>query len=123
VLKFQADARGNQTGDATPYLPNVIASFDPRPWEEAAPAFTDPTIEEWTAALTQVRDLVTDPANRKFGVPDSTAPGGIRPCINIYAWNELGEGGILAPTAGDRYMKLQVLSTVFARNVNTTTVV
>lgn len=117
VLKFQADARGNQSGDATPYLPNVIAGFDPRPWEEAAPAFTDPTIEEWTAALSQVRDLVTDPENRKFGIPDSSAPGGIRPCINIYAWNEFGEGGILAPTAGDGFMKLQVLSTVFARGV------
>lgn len=33
VLRYQAEARGNQTGDAVPYLPNVIAGFDPRPWE------------------------------------------------------------------------------------------
>ncbi len=115
VLKFQADARGNQSGDSIPYVPNVIASFDPRPWEEAAPAFTDPTRNEWTAALSQVRDFVIDPTNHIFGIPDATSPSGIRPVVSIYAWNELGEGGILAPTTSDGCMKLQVLSQVFSR--------
>ncbi len=31
----------------------------------------------------------------------------------IYAWNEFGEGGILAPTAGEKEMKLEVVREVF----------
>jgi hypothetical protein len=27
----------------------------------------------------------------------------------IYAWNEFGEGGIVAPTRGDGYMKLETI--------------
>jgi len=113
VLTYQAQARGNQTGDAQPYLPNVIAGFDPRPWEEQGPSFAAPSREEWTAALTQARDLVADPANRVFGFPDGK--GGVQPAMSVYAWNEFGEGGILAPTAGDGFMKLQVLKEVFGR--------
>ena len=54
VLMYQAQARGNQSRDGVPYLPNVIAGFDPRPWEERGPSFTDPTADEWASALTQV---------------------------------------------------------------------
>ncbi len=46
--------------------PNVIAGFDPRPWEEQAPSFTDPTADEWRAALTQARDLVLSPVNHNL---------------------------------------------------------
>ncbi len=35
--------------------------------------------------------------------------------FTIYAWNEYGEGGILAPTAGEGFTKLQMISTVFNR--------
>lgn len=115
VLRFQAQARGNQSGDAQPYLPNVIASFDPRPWEEHGPSFTFPTREEWTAALTQVRDLISDPGNRVFGFPDLTSASGIQPAFSVYAWNEFGEGGIVAPTVGDGTMKLEVITEVFGR--------
>jgi len=115
VLRYQAQARGNQSGDKVPYLPNVIAGFDPRPWEEQGPSFAEPTRAEWTAALSQARDLVADPANRVFGIPDATSPSGVQPAISIYAWNELGEGGILTPTQGAGFMKLEVLSAVFGR--------
>lgn len=115
VLVFQAQARTNQSNDAAPYLPNVIAGFDPRPWEEQGPSFTSPTRAEWTQALTQARDFVSDPANRKFGFPDATSATGVRPSINIYAWNEYGEGGIMAPTQGDGFMKLEVIKEVFGR--------
>ena len=32
----------------------------------------------------------------------------------IYAWNEYGEGGIVAPTRGDGFMKLETIRAVFA---------
>ena len=115
MLAFQAQARGNQSQDKVAYLPNVIAGFDPRPWEEQGPSFGFPSRAEWAAALTQARDLVADAGNRVFGFPDETSPLGIQPAMSIYAWNELGEGGILAPTAGDGFMKLDVLKEVFGR--------
>ena len=37
--------------------------------------------------------------------------------FNIYAWNEFGEGGIMAPTQGDAYMKLDTIAVVFGRGV------
>lgn len=115
VLVFQAQARGNQSNDAVPYLPNVIAGFDPRPWEEHGPSFMRPTRAEWTAALTQARDFVLDAANHVFGFPDATSPTGVTPAINVYAWNEYGEGGIMAPSEGDGTMKLDVIREVFGR--------
>ena len=36
------------------YLANVIAGFDPRPWEEHAPSFAMPNQQEWEAAIQQV---------------------------------------------------------------------
>ena len=112
---YQAAARGNHSLDAVPYLPNVIAGFDPRPWEEQAPSFAAPTEAEWEAALVQARALVMAPGNTKFGFPDASAPSGVQPAVCVYAWNELGEGGIVAPTAGSGTMMLDVLARVFPR--------
>lgn len=50
---YQAQARGNHSNDVVPYVPNLIASSDPRPWEEHGASFTFPTLSEWTAALQQ----------------------------------------------------------------------
>ena len=110
---FQAAARGNHSGDAVPYVPNVIAGFDPRPWEEHAPSFAPPSEAEWEAALLQARGLAAGAGNDKFGFPDATAPSGVRGAVMIYAWNELGEGGIVAPTKGAGTMMLDVLARVF----------
>ena len=35
----------------------------------------------------------------------------------IYAWNEFGEGGIVAPTRGEKEMKLEVIEPAFGRAV------
>lgn len=109
---FQAAARGNHSGDPVPYLPNLIAGFDPRPWEEQSPSFAPPTDAEWRAALTQAKDLVAAPGNTVFGFPDGR--GGVVPAAMIYAWNEFGEGGILAPSAGAGSSLLQAVADVFA---------
>ena len=46
----------------------------------------------------------------------ASGPGGGRQkAFTIYAWNEFGEGGIVAPTRGDGYMKLESIGTVFGR--------
>ncbi len=35
--------------------------------------------------------------------------------FTIYAWNEFGEGGFVAPTKGEGYMKLKAIQEVFGR--------
>ena len=55
-----------------------------------------------------------EPANR-FGFPDASAAHGYQPAFTIYAWNEFAEGGILAPTHGQKYMKLQTLAKILGR--------
>jgi hypothetical protein len=47
----------------------------------------------------------------RFGFP--LPGGGVQPALTIYAWNEFGEGGMVAPTRGDRYMKLEAIEQVF----------
>ena len=61
--------------------------------------------------LRQVREQALDPANN-FGFPDKSHRG-VQSAVNIYAWNEYGEGGIMAPTQGDGYMKLESIAKVF----------
>ena len=47
----------------------------------------------------------------KLGLP---LPGGaVQKAFTIYAWNEFGEGGFVAPTAGEKYMKLEAVKRVF----------
>lgn len=111
---FQAAARGNHTGDAVPYLANVIAGFDPRPWHEAIGGFEPPSASEWELALRLAKKQVEAPG-ANMGFPDLSQPGGVRPAFNIYAFNEYGEGGILAPTAGDGFMKLGTVAKVMGR--------
>ena len=109
---YQGLARTNHSHDRVPYLANVIAGFDPRPWQEHSPSFAFPTEAEWEAVLLQVKAQCEDPSNR-FGFPDASKPSGFQPAFNIYAWNEFGEGGIMAPTRGDGFMKVQTVAKIF----------
>ncbi len=90
--------------DALPHMPYVPAGWSPRPWPDPRPYFAFPTREEWRAALEGVNDaLASSPA---LGLPG-------RKAFTIYAWNEFGEGGIVAPTRGDGMMKLEQIEAVF----------
>ena len=115
VGDYQGEARTNHSNDRVPYLANVIAGFAPGPWEEHAPSFSFPTQPEWEAVLLKVKEQCADPANR-FGFPYPSSPNGFQPAFNIYAWNELGEGGIMTPTRGDGYMKIDTIAKVFNRS-------
>jgi len=110
---YQTAARSNQTNDPVPYVPNIIAGFDPRPWEEHGASFVAPTGEEFEAALQQLYQQLHDPSNIVFGFPDSSSPNGVRPAATVYAWNEFGEGGICAPTVGSGTALIDALTKVF----------
>lgn len=103
--------------DPVPWIPYLAAGWNPRPWthpeadENHRRFFAFPTRAEWMDALRQLqRDFEKYP---NLGLP---LPGGGRQKIfTIYAWNEFGEGGIMAPTKLGGTMKLDGIRDVFGR--------
>jgi hypothetical protein len=107
VREFAATNRRKHSGDVIPHMPYVPAGWNPRPWGDPRAAFALPNRSEWRAAL---KEIATDLSAGVFGLPTN---GNVRSAFTIYAWNEFGEGGIVAPTREDRYMKLEVIREVF----------
>ena len=93
-----------------PCVPYVPAGWDPRPWKDPRPSFKMPTREEWLNALQRAKTAL-DKENR-LGIP---LKRGRQKMFLIYAWNEFGEGGIVAPTKGEGYMKLEGIKAVFGK--------
>ena len=92
-----------------PYMPYVPAGWNPRPWGDPRPSFDFPNEQEWSVAMNSVKEaLDTYPMLR---LPDGSTEG--QKVFNIYAWNEFGEGGIMAPTVGDGWMKLDAIRKIF----------
>ena len=98
--------------DVVPYVPNVMASVDSRPAMEKGCAYAFPTLAEWTATLSRTKALIEAPG-ANLGFPSASAPGGVQPAITIYAWNEFQEGGIVCPTRGEDWLKLEAIKAVF----------
>ena len=92
-----------------PYVPYLPAGWDPRPWKDPRPSFDLPTRQEWLSALKQLKAALDNTPN--LGL--SATPGQRQEMLLIYAWNEFGEGGIVAPTQGDGTMKLDAIKQVF----------
>ena len=108
-------ARGLHAADPVPWVPYLAAGWNPRPWTHPEAAanhrrfFTFPTRAEWTAELRQLRDDF-----HRYPTLGLPLPGGGRQKIcTIYAWNEFGEGGIVAPTQANGAMKLECIKDVF----------
>lgn len=88
-----------------PYLPEVTAGWDARPWEgpqglgkDPGWYFPDRTPEQFATTLREAIAWVDGHADET----DSERT------ILVYAWNEFGEGGYIAPTKGDpggKYLK------------------
>jgi hypothetical protein len=91
------------------YVPYVPAGWDPRPWKDPRCSFEMPTRQQWTDALQRAKRALDK--NSRLGVP--TKDGGRQKMLLIYAWNEFGEGGIVAPTRGEADMKLEAIREVF----------
>jgi hypothetical protein len=86
-----------------PYVPYLPSGWDPRPWKDPRPGFAFPDREEWRGALRSLKE--TFEKYPSLGIP--LADGSTEPAFSVYAWNEYGEGGILSPTRGDGWMKLE----------------
>ncbi|MCL5283336.1 MAG: hypothetical protein M1330_01280 [Armatimonadetes bacterium] len=95
------------------YVPYVPAGWDPRPWHYVnSPSFAMPTLKEWISALRSVKRALDRYPRLGVPLPD----GGRQKMFLIYAWNEFGEGGIVAPTQGYDDIKLKGIERVFGHN-------
>lgn len=110
-------ARVRHANDPIPWMPYLGAGWNPRPWTHPEAAehhrsfFTFPTRTEWCDELRAMRDDF----NRYPGLGLPLPNGGRQKIFTIYAWNEFGEGGIVAPTQGDGMMKLEGIKEVFRK--------
>jgi len=68
------------------------------------------TREQWTAAPKRVKAALELHPNL-----ETPAKEGRQRMLLIYAWNEFGEGGITAPTGGEKAMKLEAVREVFGQ--------
>lgn len=102
-------ARKVHCKDAIPYMPYMPAGWNPRPWPETRPFFAFPARDEWRRELELMKTDLENMTNLGLPLPD----GSVQPAFNCYAWNEFGEGGIIAPTHITEYMKLEELQQVF----------
>ncbi len=101
--------REKHRNDVIPYVPFVAAGWYPRPWRDPRPDFEFPTDTEWRQELSRMRSDLE--AHRVFGLPLSDNSS--QKVFTIYAWNEFGEGGFVAPTVGEKYQRLEAIRDVF----------
>jgi predicted amidohydrolase len=111
LAEFARSTRGVHTKDKIPYVPYLGAGFNARPWLDGRARFAIPTKDEWTRELQTMKEDLNRLENLGFPLPD----GRRQKALTIYAWNEFGEGGFLAPTKGEGTMKLRAIRDVFGR--------
>jgi hypothetical protein len=109
LVEIARNGREEHCNDAVPYVPYVPAGWNPKPWRDPRPSFSLPTREQWKKELVQVAEDLNSCENMGLPLPD----GGRQKMFTIYAWNEFGEGGFVAPTKGEKYMKLTVIKDLF----------
>lgn len=110
LSKYTKTLRDIRINDALPWIPYIMSSWDASPWGgENRPYFDFPTRYQWNKELSAIKSELL--SNTKFGFPRKD--GKLQKAFTIYAWNEFGEGGIVTPTVGDQYMKLEEIKKVF----------
>jgi IPT/TIG domain-containing protein len=83
-----------------PFIPTAMSGWDPRPWNEVEPISGDllwysRTPQELAAFVSD--EIAWSNSNPQLRPEPSPTP----PLVLIEAWNELGEGSHMVPTAGD----------------------
>ncbi len=104
LLDFAKRSWEIHADDAVPWMPYLPAGWSPRPWPDPRAYFALPDRDQWHNALEELRDALRN--HSRLGLPD-------HPAFTIYAWNEYGEGGFIAPTKGDGYERLEAIRDVF----------
>ncbi|MCL2348885.1 MAG: glycoside hydrolase family 99-like domain-containing protein [Planctomycetaceae bacterium] len=112
LAEFMRDSRKVHGDDAILYLPYFGLNFNAEPWGDHRARFKFPTREQLKMELQRLKADMEN-AKLNLGVPLGNEKR--QKVFTIYAWNEFGEGGFLAPTVEEKMMKLEVLKEVFAR--------
>ena len=110
LAEFMRGSRKVHGEDALPYLPYFGLNFNAEPWGDQRSRFEFPTREQ---LKTELQLLKADMENPNFNLGVRLDNGQLQKIFTIYAWNEYGEGGFLAPTVEEKTMKLEVLKEVF----------
>jgi hypothetical protein len=76
-----------------PFIPAVMAGWDPRPWQEKVGGSL-----MWIRRSAGTFGRFVRAAIAFGGEPAMRLPGEARPLVLITAWNELGEGDYIVPT-------------------------
>ena len=87
-----------------PFMPYFPSGWDPRPWYDPRPSFSVPNGEEIYKGVKALCALMED--HPTLGISCGKLR---RSAFSVYAWNEYGEGGYLAPTLIEYDNKLQGL--------------
>ncbi len=109
LAEFTNSARRKRADDPICYLPYMAAGWNPRPWPDKRARFALPTPVQWLRELRKLKRDLSEIDTLGLPLPD----GSVQKAFTIYAWNEFGEGGFVAPTEGDKYMKLEAIRAVF----------
>ena len=115
LAKQARETLHQRVGDPLPWMPYLAAGWNPRPWTypKAAPHyqcfFAFPTKEEFTKELRNLQQSFE--RHPTLGLPKRD--GTMQKAFTIYAWNEFGEGGIMAHTQGSGTMMLEAIHEIF----------
>ena len=113
LAEFNRSSRQAHKADAIPYLPYFGLNFNAEPWGDARARFEFPTKAQLAAEWERMKaDLNDETLNLGFPISEKRR----QKAFLIYAWNEFGEGGFLAPSRGEKNMKLETLRDMFRSN-------
>lgn len=84
-----------------PFMPYFPAGWNPRPWHDPRPSFVIPDEHQIKDGVISLCKLIYQ--NPMLGIQKGDIQ---RKAFSIYAWNEFGEGGYLAPTLVEYDTKL-----------------
>jgi hypothetical protein len=111
LIAWAKHIRDVRKNDALSWVPYFPAGWNPRPWHDPRAAFSFPTRGQWRKGLEELKSDLLKYPNLGFPKKDGT----LQKAFTIYCWNEFGEGGIVAPTQGEQYMKLEEIKKVFGK--------
>ncbi|MAE63254.1 MAG: hypothetical protein CMJ18_03195 [Phycisphaeraceae bacterium] len=82
-----------ESGTGQAYIPTIMAGWDARPWNTPPSWYFNPTRTPASVAAHLQKAIDWIDANPTLATPERL--------VMLYAWNEFGEGGYIAPTVGD----------------------
>ncbi len=92
-----------------PFQPFLPVGWCPRPWHDPRPCYDIPTGEQFGAYASKIMTMTT-----QYPTLGINTGREVIPAFSIYAWNEFGEGGYLAPTLIENDQKLNGLAKAIA---------